>query len=42
MKDNIPKMDVITLSLVLHDWNLQDKLHILQQVYNALPGKNNW
>lgn len=38
-KDPIPRGDLITLGLILHDWNLEQKLQILRAAYAALePG----
>lgn len=33
----LPEADVITMSLVLHDWNLERKLHLIDAAYAALP-----
>jgi hypothetical protein len=35
--DPLPKADVITMSLILHDWNLERKMLLLEAAYNALP-----
>jgi predicted O-methyltransferase YrrM len=35
--DPLPKADVITMGMILHDWNLEKKLHLIRQVYDALP-----
>ena len=35
--DPLPKADVITLGLILHDWNLERKLQLIEAVYDALP-----
>ena len=35
--DPLPKADVITMGLILHDWNLDRKLHLIRQAYDALP-----
>jgi hypothetical protein len=32
-----PKADVITMGMILHDWNLEKKMQLLQSAYNALP-----
>lgn len=32
-----PKADVITMGNILHDWNLENKKHLIQKAYNALP-----
>jgi hypothetical protein len=33
----IPQADVITMGLILHDWNLEKKMHLIRAAYNALP-----
>jgi hypothetical protein len=33
----LPKADVITMGLILHDWNLERKLHLIRAAYDALP-----
>ena len=33
----LPKADVITMGLVLHDWNLEKKMHLVKAAYDALP-----
>lgn len=33
----LPKADVITMGLILHDWNLEKKLHLIRAAYAALP-----
>jgi hypothetical protein len=35
--DPIPEADVITMSLILHDWNLERKMQLIQAAYEALP-----
>jgi hypothetical protein len=35
--DPIPEADVITMSLILHDWNLERKMQLIQAAYKALP-----
>jgi predicted nicotinamide N-methyase len=37
LKEDFPKVDVITMSQVLHDWNLKNKLHLIKSAYEALP-----
>ena len=34
--DPLPRVDVITMSLVLHDWNLDRKMHLIHAAYEAL------
>src|SRR5437016_14301147 len=36
-KDPLPKADVITMGMILHDWNLQKKMHLIRAAYDALP-----
>ena len=36
-KDPLPKADVITMGMILHDWNLEKKLHLIRSAYDALP-----
>jgi predicted O-methyltransferase YrrM len=36
-KDPLPKADVITMGMILHDWNLAKKLHLIRAAYDALP-----
>jgi O-methyltransferase domain/Dimerisation domain len=33
----LPEADVITMGLILHDWNLERKLHLIRAAYDALP-----
>ena len=35
--DPLPKADVITMGLILHDWNLDRKMHLIRAAYDALP-----
>ncbi|HUS21280.1 MAG TPA: methyltransferase [Aeromicrobium sp.] len=35
--DPLPKADVITMGLILHDWNLERKKQLIRSVYEALP-----
>jgi hypothetical protein len=37
LKEDFPKVDVITMSQVLHDWNLKHKMHLIKSAYEALP-----
>ena len=34
--DPLPGADVITMSLILHDWNLDRKMHLIRAAYEAL------
>jgi predicted O-methyltransferase YrrM len=36
-KDALPKADVITMGMILHDWNLEKKKHLIRAAYDALP-----
>jgi hypothetical protein len=36
-KDDLPKADVIVMGHILHDWNMEQKRHLIAQVYKALP-----
>ncbi|REJ79351.1 MAG: methyltransferase [Acidobacteria bacterium] len=36
-KDGLPKADVITMGMILHDWNLEDKKHLIRLAYESLP-----
>jgi O-methyltransferase domain/Dimerisation domain len=33
----LPRADVITMGMILHDWNLEKKMHLIRAVYEALP-----
>jgi len=35
--DPLPKADVITMGMILHDWNLEKKLRLIGAAYEALP-----
>lgn len=35
--DPLPRADVITMGLILHDWNLERKLHLIRAAYESLP-----
>jgi len=36
-KDSLPKSDVIVMGMILHDWNLEKKKHLIRAAYEALP-----
>jgi hypothetical protein len=36
-KDPLPKADVITMGMILHDWNLEKKTHLIRSAYRSLP-----
>jgi precorrin-6B methylase 2 len=35
--DPLPRADVITMGMILHDWNLERKKHLIKSAYDALP-----
>ena len=35
--DPLPQADVITMGLILHDWNLDRKMQLIRSAYDALP-----
>jgi hypothetical protein len=35
--DPLPKADIITMGMILHDWNLEKKMHLIRSAYDALP-----
>ena len=35
--DDLPKADVITMGMILHDWNLEKKMVLIRKAYDALP-----
>jgi 16S rRNA G1207 methylase RsmC len=35
--DPLPRADVITMGLILHDWNLERKMLLIKAAYDALP-----
>ncbi len=36
-KDPLPKADLITMGMILHDWNLEKKMKLIKAAYDALP-----
>jgi cyclopropane fatty-acyl-phospholipid synthase-like methyltransferase len=36
-EEPLPKADVITMGMILHDWNLEKKMHLIRAAYDALP-----
>ena len=36
-KDPLPKADIITMGMILHDWNLEKKMRLIRAAYDALP-----
>jgi SAM-dependent methyltransferase len=38
-KDSLPEADIITMGMILHDWNLDKKMQLIRAAYDALrPG----
>lgn len=37
LTDALPKADVITMGMILHDWNLEKKKHLIRLAFEALP-----
>jgi len=35
--DPLPPADVITMGMILHDWNLERKMQLIRAAYDALP-----
>lgn len=35
--DPIPPADVVTMGMILHDWNLEKKMMLIRKAYDALP-----
>ncbi len=36
-KNELPRADVITMGMILHDWNLENKMMLIRKAYDALP-----
>ena len=36
-EDDLPEADVITMGMILHDWNLEEKMMLIRKAYDALP-----
>ena len=36
-EDPLPSADVITMGMILHDWNLEKKMHLIRSAYQSLP-----
>ncbi len=36
-KDPLPKADIITMGMILHDWNLENKKMLIGKAFDALP-----
>ncbi len=37
LNDPLPRADVISMGMILHDWNLEKKKHLVRLAYEALP-----
>ncbi len=37
LTDPLPKADVVTMGMILHDWNLEKKMHLIRAAYDAIP-----
>jgi hypothetical protein len=37
LKEGLPKADVVSMGMILHDWNLETKKHLVRLAYEALP-----
>ncbi len=37
--DPLPRADVVTMGMILHDWGLERKMQLIRAVYEALPPK---
>ena len=35
--DALPSADVVTMGMILHDWNLEKKMMLIRKAYDALP-----
>lgn len=35
--DSFPRADIITMGMILHDWNLEKKMMLIRKAYDALP-----
>jgi hypothetical protein len=35
--ESFPKADVVTMGMILHDWNLERKMMLIRKAYDALP-----
>ena len=35
--DPVPSADVVTMGMILHDWNLEKKMMLVRKAYDALP-----
>jgi hypothetical protein len=37
LEQPLPRADIITMGMILHDWNLEKKQHLIRLAYDALP-----
>lgn len=37
LEQPLPRADVVTMGMILHDWNLEKKQHLIRLAYEALP-----
>lgn len=37
LKQPLPKADLVSMGMILHDWNLEGKMHLIRAAYEALP-----
>jgi len=37
LSEPLPRADVVTMGMILHDWNLEKKMQLIQAAYDALP-----
>jgi predicted O-methyltransferase YrrM len=37
LRDALPRADIITMGMILHDWNLEKKKHLIRLAWDALP-----
>ena len=35
--DPLPKAQLVTMGMILHDWNLEKKMHLIRAAFDALP-----
>jgi hypothetical protein len=38
-REPIPEADVVTMGMILHDWNLEKKTQLIKTAYDALPSE---
>ncbi|MBN2875533.1 MAG: hypothetical protein JXM71_10605 [Spirochaetales bacterium] len=37
LTEPLPRADVVTMGMILHDWSMDKKMHLIRAVYDALP-----